>query len=82
MHYFKPNSKQAIKLAIAIKSITGSIGASTWIGGHDTIALCIFLVGAIANEAVNFFSDGTNETLKEENKLPDFKLTPPPPDKP
>lgn len=61
MGYFSPNTKKAIKLAIAVKSLTGVLGASVWVAGESKAALIIFIVGAVANEAINFLSDDTNE---------------------
>lgn len=60
MGYFKPNTNKAIKLAIAIKSLTGVLAGSTFFMGDAKAAFIIFLVGAVANEVINFLSD-TNE---------------------
>jgi len=59
MAYFKPNSKKAIKLALAVKSFTGVLAGSIWVTGDSKTALIVFIVGAIANEVINFLSDDT-----------------------
>lgn len=68
MHYFKPNTKQAIKVAAAIKGLTGAVAASVWATGNPNIAMICFLAGAIANEAINLLSDGTNESPKDDQQ--------------
>lgn len=62
MGYFKPNSKNAIKLAIAVKSLTGVFAANSAFSGDAKTALIIFVIGAVANEVINFLSDDTKES--------------------
>lgn len=57
MKYFKPNSKKAIKLAIAIKGLTASLTAMAFFNDKPNYMFAIMIVGAIANEAINFFSE-------------------------
>lgn len=61
MGYFKPNSKNAIKLAIAVKSLTGVFAANAAFSGDPKTALIIFIIGAVANEVINFLSDDTEK---------------------
>lgn len=72
MGYFKPNSKTAIKLAIAVKSFTGVISLAEFFTGNKTAAFIIFLIGAAANEAINFLSDGTKENPKVSETSPEL----------
>lgn len=64
MSYFQPNTKKAIKIATAIKGLTGTLTASAYIAANAEIALVVFLCGAIANEAINFLSDNENPNTK------------------
>ncbi len=57
MKYFKPNTKKAIKLAIAIKGLTASLTAMAFINNNPKSMMAIMIIGAIANEAINFLSD-------------------------
>ncbi|MBP9688476.1 MAG: hypothetical protein KBE91_02620 [Bacteroidia bacterium] len=61
MKYFKPNSKKAIKLAIAIKGLTASLTAMAFFNDKPKYMFAIMIIGAIANEAINFFSDTEND---------------------
>ena len=61
MGYFKPNTKKAIKLAIAIKGLTASLTAMAFISEKPNVMLIIMIVGAAANEAINFLSDDTKD---------------------
>jgi len=61
MGYFKPNTKKAIKLAIAIKGLTASLTAMAFISEKPNVMLIIMIVGAVANEAINFLSDDTKD---------------------
>jgi hypothetical protein len=62
MGYFKPNTKKAIKLAIAIKGLTASLTAMAFISEKPNVMLIIMIVGAVANEAINFLSDDTKDS--------------------
>ena len=64
MNYFKPNSKKAKKLAVFIKGLTGALSGTAFVNGNSNISLAIFVVGAIANEVINLFSDGENPESK------------------
>jgi hypothetical protein len=59
MGYFKPNTKKAIKLAIAIKGLTASLAAMAYMNDKPNLMFGVMIVGAIANEAINFLSDNT-----------------------
>lgn len=61
MGYFKPNTKKAIKLAVAIKGLTASLTAMAYVNDKPNLMFIIMIVGAVANEAVNFLSDGTKQ---------------------
>ena len=61
MGYFKPNTKKAIKLAIAIKGLTASLAAMAYMNDKPNLMFGIMIVGAIANEAINFLSDNTKD---------------------
>lgn len=67
MGYFKPNSKKAIKLAIAIKGLTASLAAMAFFAEKPSYIMVIMVIGAISNEAINFFSDDTKEVTDETN---------------
>lgn len=60
MAYFKPNTKKAIKLATAVKGITATLAASTFIIASAEASIIVLIVGAVANEAINFLSDSEN----------------------
>lgn len=64
MSYFKPNTKRAIKLAMAIKALTATLGTSTYFAGYPNFGIGCFIVGAVANETINFLSDETNPETK------------------
>ena len=59
MGYFSPNTRTAIKLAIAIKSLTASLTAMAFVADKPTYMMIIIITGALANEAINFLSDDT-----------------------
>lgn len=59
MGYFKPNTKKAIKLAIAVKGLTASLAAMAFVTNNTTYLAIVLIVGAVANEAINFLSDDT-----------------------
>jgi len=61
MGYFKPNTKKAIKLAMAIKGLTASLTAMAFINDKPNIMFGIMIIGALANEAINFLSDGSKD---------------------
>ena len=65
MGYFKPNSKKAIKLAIALKGLTAALAAMSFVTAKPQLFIAVLIVGAIANEAINFFSDATKEAEKD-----------------
>ena len=62
MSYFKPNTKKAIKLAIAVKGLTGSLALMAFINDNPKYMMIVLIVGAIANETINFLSDDTKKT--------------------
>lgn len=68
MGYFKPNSKKAIKLAIAVKSFTGVLAGSIWVSGDSKSALIVFIIGAAANEVINFLSDDEKESKRKDKE--------------
>lgn len=59
MSYFKPNTKMAIKLAVAIKGLTATLVAMACVNSNANLMFAIMLAGAVANEAINFMSDDT-----------------------
>ena len=61
MGYFKPNTKKAIKLAIAIKGLTASLATMAYMNDKPNLMFGVMIVGAIANEAINFLSDNTKD---------------------
>lgn len=61
MGYFKPNTKKAIKLAIAIKGLTASIAAMAYMNDKPNLMFGVMIVGAVANEAINFLSEDTTK---------------------
>lgn len=65
--YFKPKTKLAIRIAIAIKGLTGSLVAMAYVAEKPGLMFGIMVVGAFANEMVNFLSDGSEE-IKNEDK--------------
>lgn len=60
-NYFKPNSKRAIKLATALKGLTATMATMAYVEGKPNFLFIIMIVGALANETINFLSDGANE---------------------
>ena len=66
MSYFKPNSKAAIKIAVAIKGLTASLATMAYINSNSNLLFSIMLAGAVANEAINFLSDDTKEKKANE----------------
>lgn len=60
MSYFKPNTKRAIKIATAIKSLTATVATTTYVMASAEWTLVVVMVGAVANEAINFLSDHEN----------------------
>lgn len=64
MSYFKPNTKTAIKLAMAIKGLTASLAGMAYVSSNIHLMMIVMVAGAIANEAINFLSDGTKENKK------------------
>ena len=61
MGYFKPNTKKAIRLAMAIKGLSATIGASAYFSGHQHAGIIVLIIGAVCNEMINFLSDSTDE---------------------
>lgn len=59
MSYFKPNTKKAIKLAAAIKGLTATFAGFAYVSDKPTLMLIVMIVGAVANETINFLSDDT-----------------------
>ena len=70
MGYFKPNTKTAIKLAIAVKSLTGALTAMAFVSEKPNYMMIIMLVGAVANEAINFLSDSTAQPTTNDVTTP------------
>lgn len=60
MNYFKPNSKKAKKLAIFVKGIAGALSGTAYVNGNANASLVLLVIGAVANEVINLFSDGSN----------------------
>lgn len=67
MGYFKPNTKQAIKLAMAIKGLTASLTAMAFIADKPKYMMVIMIIGAVANEVINLLSDDTKTTTDAVN---------------
>jgi hypothetical protein len=58
--YFQPNTKKAIKLATFIKGVTATMTTAAYIIERPTAMLVIMIIGAIANETINFLSDASD----------------------
>jgi hypothetical protein len=67
MSYFKPNTKKAMKLAIAVKGLTASLATMAFIHNNEKYTIIVLIAGAIANEAINFLSDDTKPRKKNSN---------------
>jgi hypothetical protein len=62
--YFKPNTQRAIKLATFIKGITASMATMAFMTDRPNLLFTIMIVGAIANETINFLSDASDPNSK------------------
>lgn len=71
MGYFKPNTKGAIKLAVAVKSLTVGMAGLAYFSGNPHYIMWIGMTGLAANEVINFLSDATKEDAKCETKFPE-----------
>lgn len=60
-NYFKPNTRSAIKVAMGIKGFTASLATMAYINSNPHLMFGVMLIGAVANEAINFLSDDTKE---------------------
>lgn len=60
-HYYKVNTKKAIKFAASIKGLTATLVTYAYFNDKPNMMFIIMVIGAISNEAINFLSDGTNE---------------------
>ena len=58
--YFQPNTKKAIKLATFIKGVTATMTTAAYIIERPTAMFVIMIIGAIANETINFLSDASD----------------------
>lgn len=65
MKYFKPNSKKAIKIATAIKGLTATLATFAYVNDKPNLMFVIMIIGAVANEAINFFSEAEPEKKDE-----------------
>ena len=63
-NYFKPNTKKAIKIAIFIKGLTATLVVNAYIINNPKLMLIFAIVGAVANETINFLSVKKDETTK------------------
>ncbi len=61
MGYFKPNTKLAIKVAMAIKGLTASMVAMAFINNKPNWMFIIMMIGAVSNEVINLLSDATKD---------------------
>lgn len=66
MSYFKPNTKKAMKLAIAVKGLTASLATMAFINDNKNYMIIVLIAGAIANEAINFLSDDTKQKKSDD----------------
>lgn len=64
MSYFKPNTKKAIKIATAIKGLTATLATVSAIAANVYWVTGVLIVGAVANEVINFLSDAENPNTK------------------
>jgi hypothetical protein len=64
MSYFKPNTKKAIKIATAIKGLTTTLATAAFVTSSANYTLIILIVGAAANELINFLSDAEDPKSK------------------
>ena len=57
-------SKRMIRLAVFIKGLSATLGASAFVMEDKNLAFGILIVGAICNEIINFINDEevTNST--------------------
>ena len=62
--YFKPNTKKAIKLATFIKGITASMATMAYVTERPNTMFAIMIIGAVANETINFLSDSSDPKSK------------------
>ena len=63
--YYKPKTKRAIKLAMAVKGLTASLVAMAYVSEKPNLMFGLMITGAAMNELINFLS-GENENLKPE----------------
>ena len=61
MKYFAPETKKAKKLAMFVKGLCGTLGTAAAIANHPYWGLGIFIAGAVADEAIKFLSDETDQ---------------------
>lgn len=61
MSYFKPNTKAAIKVALAIKGLTASLAGMAYVSSNIHLMMGVMVTGAVANEVINFLSDDTKD---------------------
>ncbi len=66
--YFKPKTKLAIRIAIAVKGLTASLVAMAYVSEKPNLMFGIMVTGAVMNELVNFLSDGTEEIKKQDEE--------------
>lgn len=62
--YFQPNTKKAIKLATFIKGITASMATMAYVTEKPNAMFAIMIIGAVANETINFLSDSSDPKSK------------------
>lgn len=53
-------SKRMIRLAVFVKGLSASLGASAFVMENKNLAFGILIVGAICNELINFINDTDN----------------------
>ena len=50
-------TKKLIRLAVAVKSLTATIGASVYFTENKDAAFVILIIGAVLNEVINFLGN-------------------------
>ena len=62
-------SKLLIRIATAAKGLTGTIaGYAYFADNNPDLAMKVFFAGAVANEVINFLSNGKEQTINPSNQ--------------
>lgn len=55
------SDKKLLRLALAVKGFTAAIGVSALVADYKWVAIAILIVGAIANEVINYVGNDRDE---------------------